>query len=230
MLAARTVIDTAVKAGARTFYGAEVLAAEFAGGRLTGVRTSLGTVAAGAVVNAAGPWSGEVADRLGGMLPVLPRRGHILVTEPLPPVIRHKVYEADYVGTVISDEAAPQCSAVVEGTRAGTVLIGSSREFAGWDRRPRMGTLAEMARRAAALFPFLDRVRAMRCYVGFRPASPDHLPLIGPDARAAGLFHASGHEGAGIGLAPATGELIAALITGASAPVDPAPFAPGRLA
>lgn len=228
MLAARWLLAEAVRLGATTEYGAEILESAQAG-RLTGVRTSQGTRPAGAVVNAAGPWSGEVARRLGGRLAVRPRRGHILVTEPLPPLIRHKVYEADYVGTVVSDEASVRCSAVVEGTRAGPVLIGSSREFAGWDRQPSLGTLAEMARRATALFPFLSGVRTIRCYVGFRPASPDHLPLIGPDASVSGLFHASGHEGAGIGLAPATGHLITALVTGTAPAVDPASFAPARL-
>lgn len=68
----------------------------------------------------------------------------------------------------------------------------------------------------------------MRCYVGFRPASPDHLPLIGPDPAVPGLYHASGHEGAGIGLAPATAELITAHLTGSPLPAAAA-FAPARL-
>jgi glycine/D-amino acid oxidase-like deaminating enzyme len=87
-----------------------------------------------------------------------------------------------------------------------------------------------MARRAEALFPFLAGVRVIRGYAGFRPASPDHLPLIGPDPVVGGLCHASGHEGAGIGLAPATAELVTALLTGEAPAVDPAPFAPSRLA
>jgi D-hydroxyproline dehydrogenase subunit beta len=169
-----------------------------------------------------------VAQRLGSALPVRPRRGHILVTEPVPAVIRHKVYEADYVGTVVSDAAGRQCSAVVEGTAAGTVLIGSSRDVAGFSARPDPAALAEMARRAISLFPFLAAVRAIRAYTGFRPASPDHLPVIGADPAVPGLFHATGHEGAGIGLAPATAELITALIDGARPPVDAAPFAPAR--
>jgi D-hydroxyproline dehydrogenase subunit beta len=225
MLAANWLLAKAIRLGARTQYGTEVLA-----GHGTELHTGQGTIATGAVVNAAGPWSGTVAERLGGRLPVRPRRGHILVTEPVAPgTIRHKVYEADYVGTVVSDNESVQFSTVVEGTRSGTVLIGSSREFAGWDRQPSLDTLAEMARRAAALFPFLAGVRVMRCYVGFRPASPDHLPLIGADVTVAGLFHASGHEGAGIGLAPATGELITAQVTGAATKVDPGAFGPGRL-
>ncbi len=226
--AAAWLLGEAMRLGARMSFGHDVLS----GDRRGGVITSRGRLAAGAVVNAAGPWSGEVAARLGGWLPVRPRRGHVLVTEPLPPMVRHKVYEADYVGTVVSDEAAAQCSSVVEATRAGTVLIGSSREFAGWDRTPSIRTMAEMARRAVRLFPALGLVRAMRCYVGFRPASPDHLPLIGPDAAIPGLYHASGHEGAGIGLAPATAELITALITGSPSSLASAfapAFAPARL-
>jgi D-hydroxyproline dehydrogenase subunit beta len=230
VLAAEWHLAQARRRGASFGWGAEVLQSEQAGGRITAVRTSLGRIAVGAVVNAAGPWSGLVAERLGAPLAVRPRRGHILVTEPLPPVIRRKVYEADYVDTVVSDIERPRCSAVIEGTKAGTVLIGSSREFVGFDRQPSLGILAELAARACRVFPFLAEVRAMRCYVGFRPASPDHLPVIGPDPGVGGLFHASGHEGAGIGLAPATAELLRALMTGERPAVDPAPFAPGRLA
>jgi D-hydroxyproline dehydrogenase subunit beta len=228
MLAAAWLLAEAARLGARLAFGADVLAGESNGGRITAVLTTRGRIAAGAVVNAAGPWSGLVAERLGGWLPVRPRRGHILVTEPLPPVIRHKVYESGYVATVMSEGDGVQCSAVVEGTRAGPVLIGSSREFAGFDRRPSLRILAAMAARAAALFPALAAVRVLRSYVGFRPASPDHLPIIGPDAAVGGLYHASGHEGAGIGLAPGTAELITALLAGSPAPVDPAPFAPAR--
>lgn len=230
MRAALAYLAHARRHGAR-IAAAEVIARETgSGGAASAVVTSRGRVAAPIVVNAAGPWSGTVARRLGSVLPVTPRRGHILVTEPLPPVIRHKVYEADYVGAVVSDSAGLQCSAVVEGTASGTVLIGSSREFAGFSRAPSPAALAEMARRAVALFPFLGRVRAIRAYTGFRPASPDHLPVIGPDPAVPGLYHATGHEGAGIGLAPATAELLTALIDGTGPPVDAGPFAPARFA
>lgn len=81
-----------------------------------------------------------------------------------------------------------------------------------------------------ALFPFLAGVRLLRAYHGFRPFTPDHLPVIGPDPRIAGLWHAGGHEGAGIGLAPATGALIAAQIAGTTPDLDPTPFLPARFA
>jgi D-hydroxyproline dehydrogenase subunit beta len=304
--------------------------------------TDQGWIATPVVVNAAGPWSGEVARRLGSALPVRPRRGHILVTEPLPPVINHKVYECDYIGAVVSDSDALACSAVVEATASGTILIGSSRDYGGAlpdgsgrdhstvppggsghalpghsgrdystvppggsshalpghsgrdystvppggsshalpghsgrdystvppggsshalpghsgrdystvppggssyghaddlpsrpgapDRAPppEVRVLAEIARRAISLFPLLRQARAIRAYTGYRPACADHLPVIGPDPSVPGLYHATGHEGAGICLAPATAELLTALIDAAPTRVDPAPFSPAR--
>ncbi|UGY94833.1 NAD(P)/FAD-dependent oxidoreductase [Streptomyces gobiensis] len=197
--------------------------------RVAGVRTTDGDLPAAAVVNAAGPWGGEVAALAGTELPVLPRRGFVLVTEPLPTgYIRHKVYTAAYVRDVASDAAGLETSPVVESTPAGTVLIGASRERVGFDRRVSLPVLGRLAAQAVRLFPALGQVRAIRTYCGFRPYCPDQLPVIGPDPGRPGLFHACGHEGAGIGLAPATGEAIAALLTGARPPVDLAPFRPGR--
>ncbi|QIP73823.1 FAD-binding oxidoreductase [Streptomyces sp. VN1] len=198
------------------------------GGAVRGVRTDRGDVHAPAVVNAAGPWGGEVAALAGVHLPVLPRRGYVLVTEPLPPRIRHKVYAADYVADVASDSAALQTSPVVEGTAAGPVLIGASRERVGFDRSVSLPALRALAAGATRLFPFLARVRALRTYAGFRPYLPDHLPAIGADPRAPGLFHACGHEGAGIGLSTGTGHLIAGLLTGAAPALDLTPFRPDR--
>ncbi|GLW99790.1 FAD-binding oxidoreductase [Microtetraspora sp. NBRC 16547] len=217
-------------------------------GRVTGVRTDAGDIPAGAVVNAGGTWGGEIAALAGVDLPIMPRRGFILVTEPLTglpshdasgapgssvgsgPLVRHKVYTAAYVTNVASDSAGLETSAVVEATQAGTVLIGASRERVGFDRTVSLPVLARLARQAVGLFPALADVRAIRAYCGFRPYCPDHLPVIGADPRVPGLYHACGHEGAGIGLAPVTGLLIAQLITGAAPELDPAPFRPDRFA
>lgn len=194
-------------------------------GAVTGVRTSAGTFACGAVLNACGPWAGQFAAAAGAPVAVLPRRGLVLVTGPLPGgTVRHKVYDADYVGAVVSGDADLQTSTVVESTRAGTVLIGSSRERAGFEDSVRVEVLRELARKALGLFPVLAGVPVMRAYGGFRPYAPDHLPVIGADPRVPGLWHATGHEGAGIGLAAATGQLLAQLWTGRTPVVDPAPF------
>lgn len=197
-------------------------------GAVRGVRTPRRELLAPAVVNAAGTWGGEVARLAGSHLPVLPRRGFVLVTEPLPRVVRHKVYAADYIADVASGSASLQSSAVVEGTPAGPVLIGATRERVGFDRTPSREALRRLAAQAAALFPVLADVDVIRTYHGFRPYLPDHLPAIGADPRVPGLHHACGHEGAGIGLAPATGLLIAAGLTGAEPLLDLTPFRPDR--
>ncbi|MEU9196850.1 NAD(P)/FAD-dependent oxidoreductase [Streptomyces hundungensis] len=198
------------------------------GGAVRGVRTASGVLHAPYVVNAAGTWGGELARLAGVLLPVLPRRGFVLVTEPLPRVVRHKVYAADYVADVASGSAALQTSAVVEGTPAGPVLIGASRERVGFDRSLSVEAVGRLAAGATALFPFLAGVRTIRTYAGFRPYLPDHLPAIGADARVPGLLHACGHEGAGIGLAPVTGRIIADCVLGRQPPLDIAPFDPAR--
>jgi glycine/D-amino acid oxidase-like deaminating enzyme len=194
------------------------------------VQTTQGSLSARWVINAAGTWGGEIAALAGAPVPVLPRRGFILVTEPLPAVVRHKVYSADYVANVASDDAGLETSVVVEGTRAGTVLIGASRERVGFDRRMSLPVLRRLAAQAVELFPFLAEVNLLRSYLGFRPYCPDHLPVIGPDPRAPWLVHACGHEGAGIGLSAATGHLIAQVLTGRTPDVDLTPFRPDRFA
>ncbi|MGI9018102.1 MAG: FAD-dependent oxidoreductase [Euzebya sp.] len=190
------------------------------------VSTSTGPVDADAVVNAAGPWAGQVAKRLGGQAAVFPRRGLLLVTEPLPPgTVRHKVYDGRYVDAVASDLGSAQIAPVIEATVSGTILIGSTREAVGWDTQIPWDLVGQLARQATVLFPALDRVSVLRTYQGFRPATPDHLPLIGPDQMVEGLFHNTGHEGAGIGLALGSAEVLAAAIL--QGKVDPA-FDPRR--
>ncbi|HEV8561668.1 MAG TPA: FAD-binding oxidoreductase [Actinophytocola sp.] len=216
--------------GLTVHYGHTVTAIETHHSRVVAVRTDRQRIPTGAVVNAAGVWAGSVAGLAGVPLPIAPRRGFVLVTEPLPPLVRHKVYAADYVANVASGDAGLQASAVVESTPAGTMLIGASRERVGFDRTFALPVLRRLAAQAVTLFPFLATVRLLRAYRGFRPYSPDHLPVIGADPRVPGLFHACGHEGAGIGLAPVTGELIARELTGKPAELDLTPFRPERFA
>ncbi|MFJ5866998.1 NAD(P)/FAD-dependent oxidoreductase [Streptomyces parvus] len=215
VLAAAGLLRAAVRRGARVRTGEAVAAVTGTDGRISGVRTADGSVlTADAVVNAAGTWGGEVGRRLGAPVEILPRRGFVLVTEPLPPMIRHKVYSADYVANVASSDEGLETSCVVEGTRAGTILIGASRERVGFDTAMDPDVVALLAAQACRLFPFLRDVHLLRAYRGFRPYCPDHLPVVGPDPLVPGVLHACGHEGAGIGLAPGTGALITAQLLG----------------
>jgi D-hydroxyproline dehydrogenase subunit beta len=231
MLAAAELLRHARARGATVHTGTEVTGfRRDARGALTGLGTASDPFAARWVINAAGTWGGDIAALAGAPIPVLPRKGFILVTEPLPVAVRHKVYTADYVANVASGAAGLETSVVVEGTRAGTVLIGASRERVGFDRQVSLPVVRRLAAQAIGVFPFLAEVALLRSYLGFRPYCPDHLPVIGADPRVPGLVHACGHEGAGIGLAAATGRLIAQSLTGAPTDLDLAPFRPDRFA
>jgi D-hydroxyproline dehydrogenase subunit beta len=226
--AACALLSAALAAGAVLRPRCEVTGALNRGDRIIGVRTSDGELTADAVVDAAGPWAGELSGRLGAPIGIRPRRGEVLVTTPLPPTVFHKVYDADYVGAVGSDTAELQISTVVESTEAGTILLGSSRRRVGFDRGLRPVVLAAIAAGALRLFPGLAGVPVMRVYGGFRPYVPDHLPVIGEDPRLAGLWHATGHEGAGIGLSVGTGRVLRDLLAGRSPEIDARPFAVDR--
>ena len=229
VIAGEAFLASARKRGATVVLGAEVTGPLLdAEGALEGVLTSKGAVRADRVVVAAGPWSGDVARLLGGWLPVEPRRGFILVTSRMTQRIFHKVYDADYVGAVESDDGALQTSTVVESTASGTVLIGSSRERVGFDASLEVEVIATLASKAVRLFPFLADVSLMRTYCGFRPFIPDHLPVIGEDPAVRGLWYATGHEGAGIGLAPATATMLAALLCGDESELASDRFSPAR--
>ncbi|WP_181774349.1 NAD(P)/FAD-dependent oxidoreductase [Amycolatopsis pittospori] len=220
--AALALLTSALRHGARLRADTEVVGASVHSGRITGVRVPGEVIEADVVVNAAGPWAGQVSALLGAPIAVRPRRGEVLVTTPMPGVVRHKVYDADYVGAVGADSGDLQTSAVVESTWGGTVLIGSSRRRVGFDDTIRPGVLGAIAAKALRLFPALADAAIMRAYGGFRPYVDDHLPVLGEDPRLGNLWHATGHEGAGIGLSVGTARLLRELLTGAETamPVD----------
>ena len=230
MLAAAKIIQTVIARGGSLVSRSKVLAFDIKDGAVVAVNTSTGKYSAPIVINAAGTWAGEIAALAGSNLPVEPRRGFILVTEPAPQYIFHKVYDSDYVANVASSDADLQTSTVVEGTRSGTILIGASRERVGFDGSMNYDILRKLAQQAVSLFPVLRDVQLLRAYTGFRPYAPDHLPLIGEDYVVKGLWHSAGHEGAGIGLAPGSAALITDAILGRQSFMDPSAFSPKRFA
>lgn len=230
MLAAAHIIRTVIARGGAMISDARVTKIHVVNSAVTGVETTQGIFSAPIVINAAGTWAGQVADLAGSALPIAPRKGFILVTEPTQRYVFHKVYDSDYVANVASGDENLQTSTVVEGTRGGTILIGASRERVGFDASMNYDVLRRLAKQATTLFPILEKVQLLRAYKGFRPYAPDHLPIIGEDIRIQGLWHTAGHEGAGIGLAPGSGELIASAIVGRETFMNPSPFSPHRFA
>ncbi len=186
-----------------------------------GTRTVIET---GAVVNAAG----VDAPRLTPGLPIVPRKGHLVITDRYPGVCGCQLVELGYLRSAHTMSGA-SVAFNVQPRATGQILIGSSRELVGHDRSVNDELLRAMLRRAVEFLPVLAGCSAIRVWTGFRPATPDKLPLIGRWEAVDGLWIAAGHEGLGITMAPGTAELIAAGILGRTPAIDPTPFAPERV-
>jgi glycine/D-amino acid oxidase-like deaminating enzyme len=156
-------------------------------------------------------------------LPIEPRRGHLVITDRYPGFLRHQVIELGYHSHAVAGESV---AFNVQPRRTGQLLIGSSREFVGWDPTVNTSLRARMLRRAREYLPGISALHAVRTWVGFRPATPDGLPLIGEWEP--GLFIAAGHEGLGVTTALGTGQLVADLALGRTPALDPTPFDPRR--
>jgi glycine/D-amino acid oxidase-like deaminating enzyme len=174
---------------------------------------------ADAVVVAAGGASGQLLPALA----IGPRRGHLVITDRYPGFLRHQVIE---VGYGAHDPVADTVAFNIQPRTTGQLLVGSSRESVGWDTTPNPSVRARMLRRARDFVPGLGSLRALRSWVGFRPATPDGLPLIGEWER--GLFVATGHEGLGITTSLGTARIVADLVGGRTPEVDPSLFDPRR--
>ena len=189
-----------------------------------GVRLGDGTtIPAGAIVVAAGVASPALVPGL----PIVPRKGHLVITDRHADMVRHQLVELGYLRSAHSFDAA-SVAFNVQPRRTGQLLIGSSRELVGFDPAVNCGLLGAMLKRAADFLPALRQLRALRSWTGFRPATPDKLPLIGRWPELDRVWIAAGHEGLGITMATGTADIIVAGLTGAPSPVDPVPFRPDR--
>jgi D-hydroxyproline dehydrogenase subunit beta len=181
------------------------------------------TLRASAVVVAAGVGSPALVPGL----PVVPRRGHLVITDRHPGMVRHQLVELGYLQSAHTFAGA-SVAFNVQPRRTGQLLIGSSRELVGLDPQINQRLLGAMLQRATSFIPALAGTRALRSWVGFRPATADKLPLIGPWPAIAGVWIAAGHEGLGITMSTGTADLIVAGILGTPPPMDATPFRPDR--
>ena len=188
-----------------------------------GVRCAGETLSADVVVNAAG----AAAATLTVGLPVVPRKGHLVITERHPGFCQHQIVELGYLTSahVMTGESV---AFNVQPRITGQVLIGSSRELVGWDAAVNRRVVGRMIERACAFMPALAHLTAVRTWTGFRPATPDKLPLIGRWPEIPGLWIAAGHEGLGITTSLGTAAVLADLIAGREPAVDAGAFAPDR--
>jgi glycine/D-amino acid oxidase-like deaminating enzyme len=217
--AARFLIERAQSRGVTLRLGASVLHAG-----QSQVRLSDGTILkAEIIVNAAGAWSPELLPEIA----VKKRKGHLVITDRYPGFLRHQLVELGYLKSahsVSSDSVAFN----VQPRRTGQILIGSSRQYSADHKEVDHQILARMLQRAQQYMPGLGSMSAVRTWTGFRAATPDKLPLIGPWPADKSLFLATGHEGLGITTSLATAKILADQITGSKPEIPIEPYLPSR--
>ena len=225
--AAQFLVDQAVARGAQLFVGqaVEVVTRE-------GVRLRDGSfINAGLVVNAAGSWSPQLTPESS----VKKRKGHLVITDRYPGFLRHQLVELGYLKSAHS-VTADSVAFNIQPRKTGQLLIGSSRQFGVEDDRAESSMVTRMLARAIEYVPGLDKLSALRAWTGFRAATPDKLPLIGP-APTHGyrpeherLYLATGHEGLGITTSLGTAKLLVDQIMNRPTAIPIAPFLPSRMA
>jgi D-hydroxyproline dehydrogenase subunit beta len=176
------------------------------------------------IVNAAGAWSPELI----GAIEIKKRKGHLVITDRYPGFLRHQLVELGYLKSahsVSSDSVAFN----VQPRRTGQILIGSSRQYGAEHKDVDQEILRRMLQRAQEYMPGLGPMSAVRTWTGFRAATPDKLPLIGPWPGDKSLFLATGHEGLGITTSLATARILVDQITGEKSEILIEPYLPSRV-
>jgi len=182
-------------------------------------------LAAPVLINATGAWAPELA----GDVPVKERKGHLVITDRYPGFVQHQLVELGYLKSAHSVESN-SVAFNVQPRRTGQILIGSSRQYGVETSNVNQEILSAMLQRAAAYMPSIGGLNALRVWTGFRAATPDKLPLIGRSPHDETVWLATGHEGLGITTSLATGELLAATLTGHSSAIPLDPYLPSRFA
>lgn len=175
------------------------------------------------IVNATGAWSPEITPGL----PVKKRKGHLVITDRYPGFLRHQLVELGYLKSAHSHTAS-SVAFNVQPRKTGQILIGSSRQYEEEDSAVDQSILAAMLQRASIYMPAVSLLRAIRVWTGFRAATPDKLPLIGPSAVDESIWLATGHEGLGITTSLSTAALLTAMFTGHVPEIPIEPYLPMR--
>jgi D-hydroxyproline dehydrogenase subunit beta len=217
--AARFLMERAQERGAKLKTGVSVM--QIGPGQ---VRLSDGLeISAGIVVNA----TGAAAPELSPSVDIKKRKGHLVITDRYPGFLRHQVVELGYLKSahaISSDSVAFN----VQPRRTGQILIGSSRQFGAEGDEVDNTILTRMLRRAQEYMPALGSLSAIRAWTGFRAATPDKLPLIGPTPGDKTRHLAAGHEGLGITTSLGTARILADHITGSQPQIPIEPYLPSR--
>ena len=205
--------------------------------KVKSVITNRGEIQTKVVINAAGVYAPMIGEMVGLSLPIKPRRGQIIVTEPVPKLVMADVLCAKYIVAKYNPknlersdnpETRLGVGLSLSQTHDGQILIGATREFVGYNKSTTHEALRAILRNATRLVPALKLIHAIRSFAGLRPYTPDGLPLLGQVEGIQGFIMAAGHEGDGIALSPVTGKIISELIVDGKTFMDVTCLSPAR--
>jgi glycine oxidase len=162
---------------------------------------------------AAGAWSGRLLEHLGLHAPTPPVKGQIVLLRADRRLLR-RIVEHGKSYLVPRDD--------------GRILVGATEEHAGFDTRPTARGARDLLDEALALCPVLEEAVIEATWAGLRPGSIDSRPYIGAAPGLENVLVATGHNRAGLQLAPGTAEIVADLMLGRTPRVNPSSFRPGR--
>jgi glycine oxidase len=204
--------ETAKKRGVDFSSGDPAHSVTVVHGRVAGVITAKTAFAAPKVVNCAGAWAGQIAPH---SFPTRPVKGQMLcLAAPSRTLLKHVVRTPEIYLIPRSD---------------GRILVGTTVEEAGFDKRTDRATIQHFHRSAMAMVPELQNARILEDWAGLRPGTPDALPILGSTSTP-GYYIAAGHFRDGILLAPITAQVMADVINERPPAFDLTPFSPQRFA
>jgi glycine/D-amino acid oxidase-like deaminating enzyme len=155
------------------------------------------------------------------------RKGHLAITDRYPGLVRHQLIELGYLKSAHS-LASDSVAFNVQPRATGQILIGSSRQYGAEDNDIDRRVIRSMLSRACEYLPGLAARTVVRCWIGFRAATPDKLPLIGPSTKKPNVWFATGHEGLGITTSLATAKLLVDQILSRTPAIPFEPYLPSR--
>jgi len=208
----------AISNGARVLTYTEMKEIKVNNYKVSAIITDRGKINTDILINAAGAWAPQIAKMVNIKIPIFPRRGILIVTEPVAKVVNGSILSAKYLMSKYTGKNSVKQSnkkfqfkggLALRHTKEGNLIFGSSREFVGFNTETPFYLIDAIIREASRILPGIEDIKVIRTFAGLRPYTPDTMPILGKISNLRGFIMAAGHEGDGVALAPITGKIVA---------------------